>query len=126
MKNILILSCASLFIAAFAMAQTQEPTKPSALVKKKLDHAQKILIGLTTEDYPLMSQNAEKLLALTEKQWTERATADYKAQLKDFSLAVNSVREHAAQKDLDQASEAYFQMTQSCLSCHKYLRNEKS
>jgi cytochrome c556 len=92
------------------------------LMERKLTHAQNILSAIAREDYAKLSENAEGLRKLAEKQWIEKETPEYRAQLKDFWVVLEGIRASADDKDIDGATLAYMQMTLSCVRCHKYLR----
>ncbi len=92
------------------------------VMEQKLTHAQNILSAIAKEDYAKLSENAEGLRKLAEKQWIEKETPEYRAQLKDFWVVLEGIRASADDKDIDGATLAYMQMTLSCVRCHKYLR----
>ena len=114
-----------LFVLSSSIAGAQKPEEsPSEapLMEQKLKYAQNILSAIAREDYAGLEQNADQLRKLAEKQWIDRETPEYRAQLKDFWVVLEGVRSSADQKDIDQATIAYMQMTLSCVKCHKHLR----
>lgn len=92
------------------------------LMERKLARAQNILSAIAREDYAKLAENADELRKLAEKQWIEKETPEYRAQLKDFWVVLEGIRASADEKDIDGATLAYMQMTLSCVRCHKYLR----
>jgi hypothetical protein len=94
------------------------------VMKFKLYYAQGALEAITTENYPLLATNAQKLGALTrEVSWRIRHTPDYERLTTDFRRQADALAKAAAAKNADAATVAYFQMTVSCVTCHKYLRS---
>lgn len=93
------------------------------IMQLKLGYAQKILAGIATEDYELILQNAQKLEKLSQATgWYTRQTPEYGLFTTEFRRHVKSLERAANEKNLDAATGAYFQMTVSCTSCHKYIR----
>ena len=80
------------------------------------------LLAEGTTDYAKLAENADDLRKLAEKQWIEKETPEYRAQLKDFWVVLEGIRSSADDNDIDGATLAYMQMTLSCVRCHKYLR----
>jgi hypothetical protein len=125
MKRSLTLTCTIVATLVASVRSEEPPPKPSAsreLMARKLAHAQGVLSALATEDYGKMSENAEELLKLAEKQWIAVDTPEYRSHLKDFWIVADGIRSSAAEKNVDGATLAYVQMTISCVKCHKYLR----
>jgi cytochrome c556 len=117
--SLLCLCCRSALVGANEPAEGRDEVP---LMEQKLTHAQNILSAIAKEDYAKLSENAEGLRRLAEKQWIEKDTPEYRAQLKDFWVVLEGIRASAADKDIDGATLAYMQMTLSCVRCHKYLR----
>lgn len=105
-----------------AAAEEEEDGKMS-LMRKKLVQTQRILEGLTTEDYELIAKNARKLNKLTVlEKWVRANTLEYKSQLSMFQQANRELIRFADDKNLDGASLAYLQLTLTCVNCHKQVR----
>ena len=93
------------------------------VMKFKLHYAQGALEAITTENYSLLATNAQKLGALTkEVSWRIRHTPEYERLTADFRRQADALTKAARDKNVDLATVAYFQMTVSCVTCHKYLR----
>ena len=91
----------------------------------KLHYAQGALEAITTENYSLLATNAQKLGALTkEVSWRIRHTPEYERLTTDFRRQTDALTKAARDKNVDLATVAYFQMTVSCVTCHKYLRGQ--
>jgi hypothetical protein len=103
----------------------REPAGPSIrdAMRFKLHYAQGILEGITMENYPLIVTNTLKLAALAKStEWKVRTTPDYQRLSEDFLRQTEALRRAAEKKNVDAATVAYFQMTVSCVNCHRHLR----
>jgi cytochrome c556 len=121
----------SLILAILALAAsqalTEEPMdKEQVFMRAKLSHSQKVLEGLALEDFKEIasSSNQLKLLSL-DVNWQVLQTEEYIRQSKEFRRAADGLTAAAEKKNLDGAVLAYFQLTQSCVSCHKYVRDQR-
>jgi hypothetical protein len=97
------------------------------VMKSKLYYAQGALEAIATENYSLLATNAQKLSALTkEVSWRLRHTPDYERLTTDFRRQTDALAKAAKDNNVDAATVAYFQMTVSCVTCHKYLRGREA
>ncbi len=89
----------------------------------KLRYAQKALEGVATENYILIATNAQRLSHLSQtKGWFPRRTPEYEAFSAEFRKQADALAAAAEEKNLAAATEAYHQLTLSCVNCHRYLR----
>ena len=103
--------------------QPEEKTDVKAVMREKLDASQKVLVGITTENYDLITANAEKLVALSRvTNWYLRQVPEYELLLNEFRRNAEALVKAARQSNIDAASLAYVQITFSCVTCHKYIR----
>jgi cytochrome c556 len=92
-------------------------------MRAKLSHSQKVLEGLTTEDFDMIAQNAQAMSLLSQAtNWQVLQTPEYLDQSREFRRAADAVTEAAKKKNLDGAALAYVEMTMKCINCHKYVR----
>jgi hypothetical protein len=106
-----------------ASAQSEEPNKLRDFMRAKLSHSQKVLEGLTTEDYDMIAKNAQAMSLLSQAtNWQVLQTQDYLDQSQEFRRASDSLTEAAKKKNLDGAALAYVELTMKCVKCHKYVR----
>ena len=111
-------------IGIIAQPQPGSPTKE--LMRKKLDHAQSVLEGITLENFDLIAGNAARLGALSQEgAWRARDTPEYAEYSVSFRRNVEALKKAAQERNLDGATLAYTKLTFSCIACHKYLRNQK-
>jgi hypothetical protein len=117
MKTIVLLAS---LLALNALA-TDSPVKEE--MRFKLLYAQGILEGITTENFPLILTNAVKMKTFSRRSvWDVRDAPEYRRLTVDFQRNLDSVTRAATQRNVDSATVAYFQLTTSCVTCHKYLR----
>ena len=107
-------------------SQSEPGRTTKDVMKFKLHHAQRVLEGITMENYEVIAENAKQLKTLSQQaDWQIRQTPEYQRFTADFVRTVDSLLKAAEKKNVDAATVAYFQMTVSCTTCHKYLRGEK-
>jgi len=119
-----------LLIALIAIGAQLKPLPPrldtAALMKSKLAAAQKVLEGIATEDYNEIARNAELLVGYSQAAgWMIQQSPDYQRFTLDFRRQATALARAARRKNVDGATVAYFQMTVSCVNCHKYIRDSR-
>ena len=108
------------------LGQNREHSPTKELMRKKLDHAQSVLEGITQEIFELVAGNAARLGALSqEAAWRASDTPEYANYTVNFWRSVEGLKKAAQERNLDAVTLAYTKMTFSCVDCHKYLRNRK-
>lgn len=108
------------------LALSQRPDKPDVkdFMRGKLTHMQKVLEGITTEDYDLIRKDANQLVLLSHAaEWRVLMTPEYQQHSAEFRRTAQSVVDAAKKKNLDGAALAYVDMTMKCVTCHKYVRS---
>jgi|SRR6516225_2493202 hypothetical protein len=97
--------------------------KVSALMRRKLQHAQKVLEGIALNDFDKIINHADELMQISkEVEWQVMKTPRYEVQSNEFRRAVETLQDKAVQKNLDGAALGYVELTLSCVKCHKYVR----
>lgn len=92
-------------------------------MQRKLDSSRDVVKGLAVEDFDLISKSGQDLMLLShEADWNVFQTQDYLRLSRDFRGGAQRLRDAANQKSLDGATLAYFEVTLSCVRCHKYVR----
>jgi hypothetical protein len=95
------------------------------VMKVKLQHSQRVLEGIVTEDFQLIGENARRLQQLSQAAgWRARNTPEYELFTTEFRRHAKALEKAAEQKNIDAATGSYMQMTVSCVSCHKYIRGK--
>ncbi|MCB9922715.1 MAG: hypothetical protein H6822_11070 [Planctomycetaceae bacterium] len=113
-------------LLAIAASRAEDETKeeePSIWMKQKLVYSQRILNGLATEDFELITENATAMKGLSRIEGFVRGkTEGYRTHLKTFEFATNELIRNSEQQNLDGATLAFTQLTISCVNCHKEIR----
>ena len=123
--RVLISLGAALFgVAWFAASGRGEPKADArGFMRGKLVHSKQVLESLALEDFGGIARHAEqmKLLSL-DAGWQVMQTVEYVQHSEDFRRSASALVAAADKKNLDGAVLAYFQLTQNCVNCHKYVR----
>jgi cytochrome c556 len=125
MKKSIVVSVLVMAIAGFWVGRGQSETPPSLrdFMRVKLSHSQKVLEGLTTQDFDMIAKNSEAMSLLSlETNWQVLQTAEYLDRSKDFRRTADALTEAAKKKNLDGTALAYVELTMNCVNCHKYVR----
>jgi hypothetical protein len=126
MKRTLIPALGLLLALAVGGSVDRVDSRTKETMKFKLHYAQSVLEGIALEDYPLIAVNAKKLKGLSESAgWRYRQSAEYQRHTGDFARQAEALVKAAERKNLDAATVAYFQLTASCVACHRHLRGSQ-
>ena len=97
--------------------------KVQQLMKKKLQHSQRVLEGIALNDFGLISRNAEDLIRVSkEAEWHVLKSPQYDVNSNEFRRSAVALIQAAKDKNVDGAALAYVDLTLSCVRCHKHLR----
>lgn len=100
--------------------------KTRAFMRAKLTHSQMVVEGLALENFTAIADHAEQLKLLSlDASWQVLQTMEYVQHSADFRRSAGALAKAAEGKNLDGALLAYFQLTQNCVNCHKYIRREQ-
>ena len=126
-KGLALLTVASLVVVGtLAVSRADQKEKEQAFMRAKLIHSQQILENLALEDFTAMAKNAEQLRLLSlDSNWQVLQTEEYALYSLEFRQAAAGLIAASQKKNLDGAVLAYFQMTQSCVHCHRHLRDQR-
>lgn len=124
--NSCLVVCFGLSAVAAVTLFAQEDKLPK-FMRAKLFHSEKTLEGLTTEDFDLIAKHSQAMSLLCEDEmWSVMRTPEYDQRSSEFRRSIDAITKAAKQKDLDAATLAYLDTTMKCVSCHKYVRHEKT
>jgi len=115
-------------LAAAVVAQESAPKADAVadFMRAKLGHSQRVLEGLSLEDYDLIARGAQELaLASQASSWQVLQTEEYARQSGEFRRSCDSLHNAAKTKNLDGAALAWMEVTMKCIQCHKYVRDQK-
>ncbi len=134
MKTKILLSLALGAALLAGLAATVGPAAPNdpkvttrEVMKVKLESSQKVLEGIATENFGTITVNAQKLVALSQVAgWQARQTPEYKQYTADFRRHAEALQKAARDENVDAASVAWFQLTVSCVNCHRHMRGVRN
>ena len=103
----------------------REPQEQSIWMRQKMSASQKILEGLTKEDFELIRVNAQAMQFMGYlESWARSDMPGYREQMQSFGFANGALVRAAKDKNLDGATLAYTQLAVSCVQCHKIVRGK--
>lgn len=131
MKTKTVLSAVLALTLFASLAATVAPNDPKIttreVMKLKLESSQKVLEGIATENFVTVSAHAQKLVALSQAAgWQARQTPEYKQYTAEFRRHAESLQKAARSENVDAASVAWFQLTISCVNCHRHIRGVRT
>ena len=104
--------------------QKSDPKKLQELMRKKLDHAQKLLGAIAMNKLDDVVKNADALVEVSkEAEWKVYKTPQFEMNSDDFRRSAEKLSRQAKAKDLDSAKLTYLEMTMTCFHCHRYVRD---
>jgi hypothetical protein len=125
MRRLLCLA-AALTLAAGVTTVTgfgKEPKKENTLMRKKLEHSQKVLEGIALGDFKKIAANAEELIDISKAaEWKAVRSPRYEVYSNEFRRIADGLVKKANEKNLDGAALAYVELTLTCVRCHKHVR----
>jgi len=108
-----------------ALAQSKRSRAAKEFMREKLELSQRVLEGITVEDYDLVVAKGTRLSAMTkETDWRLFENPEYDQHSLTFRRQVDALVRAAKDKKLDAATSAYVRMTMSCVDCHKLVRGK--
>jgi len=108
----------SFMLASYSQSQRQTIQK-HRLMREKLVHAQKLLEGISTEDFKLIQTQAERLKAISlNAEWNPHPAHHAEIRKVNIIHSLDQLVEAAKEEDLRGATLAYMGLTLSCVNCH--------
>ena len=98
----------------------------SELMKRKLEHSQKVLEGIALNNFDKIAEHADELIFVSKQAaWKVIKTPEYELYSNDFRRTGEELIQRAKDKNLDGAALAYVDLTLTCVKCHKYVRDTR-
>jgi hypothetical protein len=120
------LGTATLSVALSAASHAQQGKALRQFMRQKLDYAQRVLEGITLEDYALVAKNAKDLRTLSEDaQWRVSPNLQYLRLSSEFQSLADDLAQKARDRNLDGVTLGFFKLTNNCVACHKLVRDER-
>ena len=117
-------------IQGTASAQEQDEdiaqTARKAFMRGKLASNQKIVEGLSTRNFGLITEGTEEIRALVKGQhWFVLRTPEYQGFSGEMQLAAGRLAQAATEHNIEAAALSYLDLTLNCLDCHRYIEKQK-
>jgi hypothetical protein len=133
-RLLLLSSVALLLVALWAIEVRSQPEQvrdPAENVRTfmrvKLLQSQRVLEGLTMEDYDAIAKHSQEMSLLSQAAtWQVLQTPEYRDRSTEFRRAADALTEAAKNRNLDGAALAYVDVTMKCIDCHKYVRRVRT
>jgi hypothetical protein len=101
--------------------------KVRLFMRAKLINSQNVLEGLTTENFDLVRQGAERMIVMSKAaEWRVGGSDTYSFDTAQFVSAAQDLIKQSKERNIDGATLSYVQLTMNCVSCHKHIRGEKT
>lgn len=131
-RSLVAITAAILFVACagwLTRAAEQPPRQPNQVrdfMRAKLVHSERVLEGLTLQDFDLVAKHAQELSLLSQAaQWQVLQTPEYLHRSQEFRRIADRLTAAAREKNLDGATLAYVELTMECVQCHRYVRGNQ-
>ena len=130
MKRLIALVTVAVVALCFAVpnqaqqTEVRSPVNVKALMQRKLESSQAIIGALAMEDYKTLQKEAQQLQLLSlDTGWNVVQTKEYARISGEFREAARKIGRAGKKKNLDAAGLGYFQLTMSCIDCHRHVRS---
>ncbi|MFM1769064.1 MAG: hypothetical protein RJA22_1593 [Verrucomicrobiota bacterium] len=124
--SLLLAAVLGLSLAGVAPAQPKPSRPAQEFMREKLGLTQKVLEGITLEDFALVEGRARRLAAMSlEPPWQVMDNPDYTQHSLTYRRQAEALARAAAERNLDAATLAYVRLTMSCVDCHKFVRGKR-
>ena len=133
MQTLWALAVLALTVPFLQGHEAQEPKKPEPkkldakakeLMRRKLDHSQKILEAITMNNFDQIAKHADELMQVSKQaEFLVIKTRDYELYRDEFRRSGESLARAAKEKNIHAAGLAYLEMSLSCFHCHQYARD---
>jgi len=113
--------------AAFAVVSAAEPkpVKSNVIMEKKLEYSQDMLKALMNEDFNRLERNVKLMRIFTRlEEMYGGKQPGYREQLVNFQNSVAALSTSVEEKNHAGTSQAYLNMVQSCIQCHKMIKHK--
>lgn len=126
MRAFLVTCCFMSALGVVALgADAPKPEKPSIVMEKKMEYSQNLLRALMTDDFDEAGKNVKLMKTFTHLEEMFRGRRPgYEDQLKKFQASVADLSQAIDEKNHDGSTRAYMGMIQTCIQCHKVLREK--
>ncbi len=107
------------------LARAEQTTRVA--MQRKLGYAQGVLEGLTLGKFDLVLTNSMQLRDFSQTNaFSATRNVTYLESATNFLRRVDALSQAANAQNLERATQAYEDVTRSCIECHAVFRREKS
>tara|TARA_R110002072_G_scaffold13481_2_gene56850 strand:+ start:39217 stop:39732 length:516 start_codon:yes stop_codon:yes gene_type:complete len=106
-------------------SDTESKDKPAlaTFMRQKMEASHDIMEGLLMEDGKLINKAAKKLKDMSDAEhWRVSNDIMYRNHSEDFRSAVDKLIVASKGNSIDRAALSWFDVTLSCIDCHRYVR----
>lgn len=117
--------CVLALVGAFGglTAEVHAQGRLAQLMRDKLLATQRLLQGIALNDYNKIGRSADELIRISRTgEWIAYKTPKYEMNSNEFRRAAEEISNKARVKNLDGVTLAYQDLVNSCVRCHKYMR----
>lgn len=112
--------------APAAKEETIQGEPASVWMRKKLDLSRNLLGGIAAGDFEEISKNAHTMRTLSKfESFVRRKTPGYRTQVDFFEHSLDEIIDQSKKENLEGVTLGFNLLTNSCVSCHKQLREKK-
>lgn len=120
------LCIALLLVVSTGGPASSQTTQLNLVMRKKLEHSQRILEAVVTSNWPLLESQSRELERLTaDPAWQVLQFPEYVRHSAAFVRATGDLVDAARLRDLEGASLGFVSLSSSCVSCHRYLARSR-
>ena len=104
--------------------KTQNPMK--SFMRQKLGYSEKIVEGITLENYSMVITNGLLMSAMTQSNvWVRTGEPDYRKQTENYQSDMSAMLVAARASDTPAILKAYAKVVADCVDCHSIYRPEQ-
>ena len=101
-------------------------TPTEKFMRAKLSDSQKVLEGITTENFKLIEEGAEHMAIMSRaQQWSVIPGPEYLQHSAEFRRCCEDLKKRAEKRNLEACALSHLQLTMSCINCHKFVRSTR-
>lgn len=103
-----------------------KPTPTSIFMRQKLGYTQKLIEGITLENYDMVSTNTIHIWSMTQSNiFKVTNDRDYAEKTETFQRDIAELMDAAHVKNTPDIIKTYSKVTKDCVDCHQHFRREQ-
>lgn len=106
-----------------ADAAHRKATSSEIFMRQKLGYSEKLIEGITLENYSLIISNGERLWSMTQSNtWVRAKFPEYALKTDHYKADVMAMLDAARATNTVEVLKAYARVTADCVDCHQTFR----